>query len=58
MLLLSLSSYGGLKFSLLHREKVSHTCLCTLDNIKVVLVSRERVGKSVWCWCSGSTSDA
>ncbi len=30
MLLLSLCSYGVLKFPLLHREKVSHSCLCTL----------------------------
>ncbi len=30
LLLLSLSSYGVLKFSLLDREKVSHSCLCTL----------------------------
>ncbi len=29
-LLLSLSSYVGLKFSHLHREKLSHSCLCTL----------------------------
>ncbi len=32
MLLLSLSSYGGLKFSHLHREKALHSCLCTLGS--------------------------
>ncbi len=31
MLLLSLSSCGVLNFPLLHREKVPHSCLCTLD---------------------------
>ncbi len=43
MLLLWLFSYGGWKFSHLHREKVPDSCLCTPDmtNCRVSLPSRD-----------------
>ncbi len=47
-LLLSLSCYGGLKFSLLHRKKVSHSCLCIPGNSRSATLANKATHGSIW----------